>query len=82
MPDSPDELLPEQVFQTVWFETLMGVRYELPDMLPDHVDEARRQLDLPFPNITARNVSNVVLLIPKHILRKMGVGDRCMWEVA
>jgi len=54
--------------------------YYLPDMLPDHIDLARRQLDMQITQITLRNISEVVMVIPKHILKAAGVNDRCFWE--
>jgi len=58
----------------------MGVRYTMPDMLHSHVDEAHRQLDTKSGSITVMNISGVIMVIPKHILKKAGVGDRCFWE--
>lgn len=66
-------------FVRMWFETTMGVRYEMPDMLPRHVEAAHKQLDS-HSSITVMNVSGVIMVIPKHILKKAGVGDRCFWE--
>jgi hypothetical protein len=52
----------------------------MPDMLHSHVDEAHRQLDTKSGSITVMNISGVIMVIPKHILKKAGVGDRCFWE--
>jgi hypothetical protein len=65
---------------TVWFETSMGVRYELPDMQTNHVDAVHQQLFGDFDRVTAINVSEAVLVVPKRILVKAGVGERCFWE--
>jgi hypothetical protein len=64
----------------MWFETSLGVRYEMPDMQANHVDSAHRQLAGDFDRIMMNNVSEVVMVIPKRILAKAGVGERCFWE--
>ena len=84
MPDSQKELRADQKtpFSVAWFETRLGTRYELPDMLDEHVDSLRRQLDGSAPSLTLINVSDVTMVIPKRILLKAGVGKRCFWEDA
>jgi len=52
----------------------------MPDMLPQHVDEAHRQLDLPVTNITLRNISDVAMVVPRRIIKSAGANDRCFWE--
>lgn len=69
-------------FKMMWLETTMGVRYEMPDMLPVHIDEAHRQLDEDQEHISLLNVSDACLVVPKRIIAKAGVGDRCFWERA
>jgi len=64
----------------MWFETLSGVRYEMPDMMTNHVDGVHGQLFGEFDTIVSLNVSEVVLSFPKRILKKVGVGERCFWE--
>lgn len=66
----------------MWFETRLGVRYEMPDMLSDHVTLTHHMLDqlLPEGQLVVRNISEVTLVIPKRIILKAGVGDRCFWE--
>jgi hypothetical protein len=66
----------------MWFETHLGTKYELHDMLAKHVDAAHRQLDTSLDSITVLNVSEVAMLIPKRIIKKAGVGERCFWEAA
>lgn len=87
MPDSQDELQADQKdagrpYTTLWFETRMGVQYVMPDMLPMHVESARQQLYGPLGSgsITLMNVSGVCMVIPRHILKKAGCGERCFWE--
>jgi hypothetical protein len=82
MPDSPQELQadPETPFHVMWVETKLGTRYELPDMLEKHVDEAVRALHGGLPNITMTNISECCLLMPRRIIKKAGVGERCFWE--
>lgn len=84
MPDSQKKLQADQTspFSVAWFETRLGTRYELPDMLDEHVDSLRKQLDGSAPSLTLINVSNVTMVMPKHILLRVGVGDRCFWEDA
>ena len=49
-------------------------------MLEAHIDQVRRQLDMQITSITLRNISDVVMVIPKHILKTAGANDRCFWE--
>jgi hypothetical protein len=83
MPDSPEVIQTDQAanFVTMWIETTMGVRYALPDMLPPHVDAVLKQLfEAPYEKVTAINISEACLILPKRIIGKAGVGDRIMWE--
>ena len=70
----------EEPYSTFWCRTHLGVMYCLPDMLAAHIDQARRQLDMQIASITLRNISDVVMVIPKHILKTAGANDRCFWE--
>lgn len=70
----------ESPLLTMWFETKLGVRYEVPDMLATHVDAAHRQLDTSLERITVLNISEVTVLLPKRIIKRAGVGERCFWE--
>ena len=55
----------------------------MPDMLEVHVTEAHRQLDEDHQeHVSLLNVSDACLVIPKRIIAKAGVGDRCFWEKA
>ena len=65
---------------TFWFETRLGTRYEFPDMTDGDVDTAVRQLHANLESVTFINISMVVLVIPKRIILKVGVNDRCFWE--
>jgi hypothetical protein len=68
-------------FSTCWFETRLGIRYELPDMRDCDVDTLVKQLhDALFTSISCCNVSRVVLVLPRCIIQKAGVNDRCFWE--
>lgn len=60
----------------------MGVRYELPDMQEIHVTEAHKNLDGAdrSQHVHLRNISEALLMIPKRIIGKAGVGERCFWE--
>jgi hypothetical protein len=61
----------------------MGVRYEMPDMTREQITEVHEQLDQscgPDHHIIVLNVSEVVLSLPKRILKRAGSGDRCFWE--
>ena len=83
MPDTPEQLQTDQTpFIHFWVLTKLGTRYVLPDMLPQHVTVAHKQLD--FTNddqiVVVTNISNVVLSIPKRIIASAGAGDRCFWE--
>jgi hypothetical protein len=69
-------------FVTCWLETRTGTKYQVPDMLPEHVDQVARSLDQDMDTITVVNVSGVVVIFPKRILAKVGSGDRCFWEVS
>lgn len=82
MPSTPKELQadPETPFRVMWLETKLGVRYELPDMLDKQVDQAVQLLHGGLPNITMTNVSECCLLMPRRIIKKAGVGERCFWE--
>jgi len=86
MPDTQKEFQSSEdasPLKTMWFETHLGVRYEMPDMTSEHVSNAHRLLAEPMiTNFTAVNVSEVALVIPKRIIKRAGVGDRCFWEAA
>jgi hypothetical protein len=59
----------------------MGVRYEMPDMMPYQITAAHRNLDdKRIDRIVIFNVSEVCLLLPRRILKRAGSGDRCFWE--
>lgn len=66
----------------MWFLTRLGQRYELPDMLRDHITEGHRQLaeSRYEGTVILINVSGASLAIPKRIVKSAGVGDRCFWE--
>ena len=65
----------------MWFETTLGVRYEMPDMMPHQVSAAHRNLDdMEADKIIVFNISEVCLVLPRRILKKAGAGDRCFWE--
>ena len=90
MSDSPDDVRPrkeddtiKEKLSTMWFETRLGQRYELPDMLREHVTYAHEQVATSHHESTVImiNVSGVSLCIPKRIIAKAGVGERCFWEV-
>lgn len=49
-------------------------------MTDGDVDTAVRQLHANFESVTFINISMVVLVIPKRIILKAGVNDRCFWE--
>ena len=76
----------ETPLKTMWFVTHLGVRYEVPDMLRDQITAAHAQLGESAnsvdhaENVVATNISDVVLLLPKRIIHKAGVGDRFFWE--
>jgi len=73
----------ESPLKTMWFETHLGTRYEMPDMLEEHISKAHRLLGAPNKqifNITVLNISEAVLVLPTRIIKKVGVGDRCFWE--
>ena len=81
MPSPSEELPPSEApFVTFWARTHLGTAYYLPDMLEAHIDQVRRQLDMQITSITLRNISDVVMVIPKHILKTAGANDRCFWE--
>ena len=66
----------------MWFETRLGVRYEMPDMMEEHITKTHKHLDLLHHDaqLVVLNLSGVTLVIPKRIIKKVGVGDRCFWE--
>jgi hypothetical protein len=64
----------------MWFETTLGTKYEMPDMQTNYVDSVLKQLFDNATNISVINISEAVLILPKRILAKAGVGDRCSWE--
>ena len=92
MHDSPDELQadPEnsggkgetEVFHVMWFETRLGVRYEMPDMLESHITKTHHHLDtIPYDSqLVVLNISGATLILPKRIIKRAGVGERCFWE--
>lgn len=69
-------------FSFCWFETRTGTRYEMHDMTTGHVDTVCRQLDGSAEVITVGNISNVIMILPKLILARAGVGSRCFWEAS
>lgn len=81
--DSSKKLQADQTpLVTMWFETLLGARYEMPDMLNHHVTTTHKYLDSAdlSQDVHVMNVSNALLMIPKRIIKKAGVGERCFWE--
>lgn len=70
--------------KTMWFETHLGTKYELPDMTDEHVTNAHKLLDSSkeIVNVTILNISEAVLVLPRRIVKKVGVGDRCFWEAS
>jgi len=61
----------------------MGVRYEMPDMMPHQVTAAHRNLDdRQTDRIIVFNVSEVCLILPRRIIKKAGCGDLCFWEAS
>ena len=83
MSDSQENIQADQETNlvTMWFETTMGVRYEMPDMLSVHTDASLKQFfEAVGENVSVINVSGVCLLLPKRIVGKVGVGERIMWE--
>lgn len=66
----------------MWFVTHQSQRYELPDMLREHVTAAHEQLvSLDHSStIIVLNASGAALMIPKRIIKKAGAGERCFWE--
>jgi hypothetical protein len=74
----------ESPLKTMWFETHLGTKYELPDMTDEHVTNAHKLLDSSREifNITVLNISEAVLVLPRRIVKKAGVGDRCFWEAS
>jgi hypothetical protein len=49
-------------------------------MTRQQVDEFRRQLDQKLTSITLRNVSDVVMVLPKRIVAYAGVNNRNFYE--
>lgn len=82
MSSAPAELQtnPKTTLHVMWFETKTGIRYEFPDMLESHITQAHRNLTMDLDFVAANNLSEAALLIPKRILKRAGVGDRCFWE--
>lgn len=82
MPSSQEELQADQEtpFRVMWIVTKLGVRYEFPDMIDAQVDQAVKILHGGLPNITMNNISECCLLIPRRIIKRAGVGERCFWE--
>jgi len=74
----------KEIFHTMWLETHLGTRYEMPDMLREHVGVAHAALDKTSPDgkLVVTNISDSALVIPKRIVKKAGVGDRCFWEAS
>ena len=72
----------ESPLKTMWFETYLGAKYEMPDMTDEHITNAHKLLDAPkgIINVTVLNISEAALVLPRRIIKKAGVGDRCFWE--
>lgn len=71
----------EESLKTMWLETRLGDRYELPNMLRVQITAAHSMLDWEDAStITLVNVSEAVLSVPKRIVKRAGVDDRCFWE--
>jgi len=66
----------------MWFETRLEQRYELPDMLREHITMGHKQLEGAHydSTIIVINISGVSLCVPKRIIAKAGSGERCFWE--
>ena len=66
----------------MWFETKLGTRYEMPDLLEEQVSDAHKSLDHSNSEslIVLTNISRVMMGIPRRIIKRAGVGDRCFWE--
>lgn len=82
MSDSQEEFQAdkETPFHVMWFVTKLGVKYEFPDMGATQVDSAVKQLHGLFDQMAVTNISGSCLVIPKRIIKKAGVGERCCWE--
>ena len=83
MPDTPDDIRPSEknTFSTCWLETRLGKRYEIPDMTTNQVDYLCAQCDSKeLDMLTLCNASGVVFIIPKNLVAKAGVNNRCFWE--
>ncbi len=72
----------KRLFHVMWFETHLGARYEMPDMTEDQITKTHKHLDTisEESQLIVTNISSVTLVLPKRIIRKAGVGDRCFWE--
>lgn len=86
MPSTPEKLQADQAhpgpFLVAWAVTKLGIRYEMPDMLPQHIDALCKQCEDDLDNVTLTNVSGVVMILPKRILESVGVGMRCFWRAS
>lgn len=83
MPDTQEKLQAgeEGPLKKMWLETHLGDRYELPNMPPVQIAAAHSLLDwTDASSITLVNISEAVLVVPKRIIKRAGVGDRCFWE--
>lgn len=71
----------EGPLKTMWLETHLGDRYELPSMLAVQISAAHSLLDWSeASSITLVNISEAVLVVPKRVIKRAGVGERCFWE--
>lgn len=72
------------LFTEMNLETRLGALYVMPDMLPEHVDIALRQLHDAQDPLLLRNVSQVTMVIPLQIIRYVYLHNdkvrRCVWE--
>jgi hypothetical protein len=53
-------------------------------MLEEHITRAHKYLDAAGiqANVVITNISEATLVLPKRILRRAGVGERCFWETS
>lgn len=87
MPNPSQELqtvTSSPLFTVMDLETRLGTSYTMPDMLPEHVEVALKQLHDGHDPVMLRNVSQVLMVIPLQIIKYVSLHNhnvrRCVWE--
>jgi hypothetical protein len=70
----------EELLQPIWVETYSGSRYEFPDLTRPNITKIHKDLETGVSsNVVFGNVSFAVMMIPRHIIKRVGSGTHAFW---